>query len=324
MADEIIKEDDIEVIEVETLPTPAEIAARADTGADTQTAAEDHDDDEDDGDSRLAEDHSQDGDTDAVREARREKQRDRKRKQRESRDRTIKDLDDTKAALAEERRQRTAMEERLARLEGTTVENRKVAIDDKLSEAKRHLASIDDVIAKAIEAGNGEDVVAAQRLRDSTRDFMADLEGQKKQLATPAERPTDTRIAALASQWKGDNASWYDGANEESRIANAIEAGLAAEGFDPATVIYWKELTTRTAKRLNGAAPVAAQTTTTPRKEPPPMGATREHAPASTRTEVYVTPERKQAMQEAGIWDDPVRRARVLKQYAEHDRSRQA
>jgi hypothetical protein len=52
------------------------------------------------------------------------------------------------------------------------------------------------------------------------------------------------------------------------------------------------------------------------------MGTSREHAPPSTRrSEIYVTPERKAAMQEAGIWDDPVRRNRVLKEYREYDKS---
>lgn len=319
--DETLKEDDIEIIEVAALPTEAEIAARA-AGADTQEASTDGDHDEDEGedDVRLGEDHSQDGDTDAVREARRQKQRDRKRSQKEARDRTLRDLDAANRRLSE-------YEARIARLEGATVTSSLGAIDDKLSSAKAQLASLDGIIARAIEAGNGDDVVEAQRLRDSTRDFMASLETQKVALKAPAAPTQDPRIASLANQWKTDNSHWYDGTSEDSRIANAIEAGLAGEGFDPGTVVYWQELTKRTARRLGvaDAAPAREEPRQQQqRREPPPMGSSREHAPASTRTEVYVTPERKQAMQDAGIWDDPVRRARVLKEYAEHDRNRRA
>ena len=41
----------------------------------------------------------------------------------------------------------------------------------------------------------------------------------------------------------------------------------------------------------------------------------------NTRNEVVVTPERKQAMMEAGAWDDPVARKRLLKAYQEYDRN---
>ena len=51
------------------------------------------------------------------------------------------------------------------------------------------------------------------------------------------------------------------------------------------------------------------------------MGNTREHAPQSTKKEVYVTPDRKQAMIEAGYWDDPVKRTQMLKAYQAHDRN---
>ena len=58
-----------------------------------------------------------------------------------------------------------------------------------------------------------------------------------------------------------------------------------------------------------------------PRRKAPPTGQTREHAPQSTKREIYVTPERKQAMIEAGIWDDPVRRNQMLKAYQAYDKS---
>ena len=51
------------------------------------------------------------------------------------------------------------------------------------------------------------------------------------------------------------------------------------------------------------------------------MGTSREHAPTSTKKEVYVTPERRQAMIEAGVWDDPVRRTQMLKAYQAYDRN---
>ena len=54
----------------------------------------------------------------------------------------------------------------------------------------------------------------------------------------------------------------------------------------------------------------------------PAMGSGREHAPSSTRkTEVYVSPDRKQALIDAGVWDDPVLRTKYVKRYQEYDRN---
>ena len=53
----------------------------------------------------------------------------------------------------------------------------------------------------------------------------------------------------------------------------------------------------------------------------PAVGSGKEHAPASTRKEVYISPERKQAMMDHGVWDDPVLRQKYVKRYMEWDRA---
>jgi hypothetical protein len=39
---------------------------------------------------------------------------------------------------------------------------------------------------------------------------------------------------------------------------------------------------------------------------------------------VYISPERKDAMQEAGVWDDPVLRNKYLKAYSDYDREQKS
>ena len=128
----------------------------------------------------------------------------------------------------------------------------------------------------------------------------------------------DPRVTSLGQQWMEAN-PWYDprGSNEDSAVTNAIDTRLVAEGYNPASVAYWEELTRRVSARIN--------TDDTPpsrdRKRAPPMGTSREHVPPSTKKAVFVTPDRKQAMIEAGVWDDPVRRAQMLKAYQAYDRN---
>jgi hypothetical protein len=117
---------------------------------------------------------------------------------------------------------------------------------------------------------------------------------------------------------------WYNpqGADDDSAIVNAIDAAMTAQGYDPTSRAYWEELTRRVAARVNEDGSDTRQSA--PRRKAPPQGTTREHAPTSTRKEVYVTPERKAAMIEAGIWDDPVARNRMLKAYQAYDKQSSA
>ncbi len=125
--------------------------------------------------------------------------------------------------------------------------------------------------------------------------------------------------------------TWYDpdGANEDSAIVLAIDNTLVREGYDPKSDEYWGELRKRAAKRLperfEGApsrSPAEGKETAarTPRGGPA-LGSTRDHAPQSTRKEIYLSPERKQALVDAGVWDDPVLRMKYAKKYAEYDKA---
>ena len=122
---------------------------------------------------------------------------------------------------------------------------------------------------------------------------------------------------------------WYDaqGRDEDSAIVIAIDQSLAKEGFNPQSADYWDELRRRASKRLperfDGDAPKRSSERPESRREPrggPAVGSGREYAPTSTRKEIYISPERKQALIEAGVWDDPVLRNRYVARYAEYDR----
>jgi hypothetical protein len=136
----------------------------------------------------------------------------------------------------------------------------------------------------------------------------------------------DPLVVNYAKEWMEAN-PWYDpsGRDRDSATTKAIDAALASEGYDPKSRIYWEELTERVAAAIGDDAPparretVERETAQSPRRKAPPTGNTREHAPVSTRREIYVTPERKQAMIEAGVWDDPSMRQRYLKAYQAYD-----
>lgn len=74
----------------------------------------------------------------------------------------------------------------------------------------------------------------------------------------------------------------------------------------------------RVKRRLHDAFEKSAGDKREPRGGPA-VGSGREHAPTSTRREVYISPERKQALIDAGVWDDPVLRMKYVKRYAAYD-----
>ena len=307
MAEDVIQEDDDE--ELIPVDTPPEENPEPEV-------AEDDDEDEDE---RLADDAEDDPDGDTATSTNRNKRQKRRQVQKiakENAQREIRLL----------REQNEAMGRRLAAVEGNALNHNEMALDGRLNEARGEVRQAEAIIARAVEAGNGDDVATAMRLRDEAKAREAQLEVVKFQLTQTKNQPPapDPRVSSLAQEWMSAN-PWYDpkGSNEDSAVTNAIDARLVAEGYNPAGVEYWQELTNRLRTRVapTTRAKPAPEADAAPRKKAPPMGNTREHAPQSTKKEVYVTPDRKQAMIEAGYWDDPVKRTQMLKAYQAHDRN---
>jgi hypothetical protein len=307
MAEDIIAEDD----EEELIPV--------DTPPEDNRTHDDDDDEEDGEDERLAEDADEDpdGDTNPNRK---------KRLKRRQVQKIAKEAAQRELRLLRE--QNDSMAKRLAAVEGNALNHNEMAIDGRLNEARNEVRQAEAIIARAVEAGNGDDVATAMRLRDEAKARETQLESVKYHVAQAKNQPAapDPRVSSLAQEWMGAN-PWYDpkGGNEDSAITNAIDARLVAEGYNPSTVEYWQELTGRLRNRLSTSKAKGEKgkgdDVRSEKKKAPPMGSTREHAPQSTKKEVYVTPERKQAMIEAGYWDDPVKRTQMLKAYQAHDRN---
>jgi len=272
-------------------------------------------DSDDDKDIKSSDDNDDDDDErEAIRERRRLEKKERK-------DRREKAIGRDKIELNFLRQRNDELERRMMAVETHTKQSNISNIDRQINEAVYEVESAEHIIAKAIEAGNGEDVTKALRYRDQAVAKAQQLTQHKhqQQYQTQQAPNVDKAIQHFASEFMSAN-NWYDpqGRDEDSAIVLAIDAKLAEEGYDPRTEEYWDELETRVERRL----PEKYAKTKAPRKPTggPAIGSGREHAPSSTRKEIYISPERKAAMQEAGVWDDPVLRQRYIKRYAEYDR----
>lgn len=314
-------DDDEELIPVDTPPKEEKVEAPPAP----EPEDDDHEDDEDD-DKRLG--TSEEDSDDEIVSANRKRRRERNEARKRARERTEREL-------REMREMNNQLLARLSAVETNTLSHNEMAIDQQLQATQREIAQTEIIIAKATEAGNGEDVVTAMRLREEAIARAQQLNYAKQQVAQVRQQPQQMapqpgqpapEVISFARQWMEAN-PWYDptGASEESRITTQIDAQIVREGYNPATVEYWQELTKRVGKALGEdeddlGDTRRSQREESPRRKAPPMGGGKENVPVSTRKEIYVTPERKQAMVDAGIWDDPVKRNRMLKQYQAYDR----
>jgi len=305
------KSQDIEFIPVET----------------KEPKGQDNDDPEDDDpeDSRLSEDNE---DREEIRRKRREEKAERAARRKQA-------IDRDKTELNFLRQRNEALEKRMSQVEKTTVANTISGIDAQISDTVAEVRAAERIMAQAIEAGNGEDAAKALRIRDEAMKKVQQLQFHKHQHNETAQKlhnqseqapGPDPDIANFAKDWVSKN-TWYDpnGKDEASRIVLAIDQSLVDAGYNPKTEAYWRELDKRVAKRLpdmkgGGGNDSSQDDDRRGQRRGPPVGSSRDQAPQSSRREVYISPERKQAMTDAGVWDDPVLRQRYLKQYAKWDR----
>lgn len=326
MADpKLMETDEEELIVVETPPEDEkqpEAKAEAAPPEDKAEEAEDDEDDAEDGDERLAESQDDSDEDMSPNRKRRLKRREIRKRAKENADRELRFL----------REQNNELMRRVSAVEGHALSSNAQSIDQRMQEAIRDAQQAEQIMARAVEAGNGEDVATALRLRDEANaranqlyQAKQQVEQVRKQASVPQPDPI---VRSLAQEWLSAN-PWYDpnGRDEDSRVTKAIDDGLVAQGYDPKTTEYWHELTRRVSARINGGRAdeaddePAAPAPGTARRKAPPTGTTREHAPPSTRKEVFVTAERKQAMMDAGVWDDPALRTRYLKAYQAYDKN---
>ena len=284
--------------------------------------SEDESESSDDEDDRVMDNDDDDSERDAIRERRRKEKVDRK----ERRETAIKR---DKTELDFLRNRNDDLEKRISNQEQRNRHQDLQGIDAAIAQAQKEVGMAERVIAKAVESNNGNDVTKAMKYRDEAMNKAQQLNYNKQQATQQVNTApqVDDRTMHLAKQFMEDN-PWYDsnGRDEDSAIVMAIDQSLSRDGYNPQTEEYWDELTARSARRLPERFDedgVSRKPTKTARKARggPAVGSGKEHAPTSTRKEVYISPERKAALIEAGVWDDPVLRTRYVKRYAAYDKS---
>lgn len=261
-------------------------------------------------------DADQPGDTDAVREAR----RNRRKAKKEYIKRTNEEKDHR---LQQLQRENEEFRKRLADVEKRSQQFELSRLDKAIEDEELRLKYFDAKRREAINNSNGDAYSEANRNYEEARKKYEAMHMIKKRAAQAESEPqTDPRMMRHAKTWMEQN-SWYkpDGTDEDSEIAKIIDAKLMKEGFDPTTEEYWDELDNRLQKRLPHRY---TQSQDEPRRSKPRSfvtGSGRESSGGRQGTTFVLEPEQVRAMKEAGFWDDPGMRAKMIKRYAQEARN---
>jgi len=221
-------------------------------------------------------------------------------------------------------RQNQQLLERLSVVERKTLGSELARLDKRIEDEVARVIFAKEKIKEAAETGNGELMVSAQEmLIESSKNHEA-LTNLKQRSVAPQRQQTiqapDPVLQRHASNWMNKN-PWYDpnGRDADSRRALNEDQILADEGYDPKTAEYWQELD----RRLSRVVPhrytddMDENPVRTSRPRNVVTGSGRESASSSGgKNTITLSPEKVKAMKDAGLWDDPEKRARMIKRYA--------
>jgi len=251
------------------------------------------------------------------------------RKTRRQRQKTARDRDKKELKFLQDRNE--TLERRFSELDQRVGHSEVSQVDARITDLKSKIKLADQVISKAITSQDGDAYAEAQGIRDDLRDQLTRVNYAKNTLAArSSEQAPDPTLIRHAQDWMEDH-DWWDpnGRDADSRRVSRIDNQLVAEGYDPLTAEYWEELSDRVEEALphrygNGdereRGSKKKTSKKTARKKGPTFSTGGRERPLK-KNEVYISPERKAAMEEAGVWEDPELRQKYLKSYADYDRN---
>lgn len=296
---------------------------------------DDEDGDADEDDERVGHGEDDEEDDGDGKSTKRESRKARRERQRRARQRNEVELNFL-------RQQNEQLEKKLSEL-GTRVDRTEAgSLDQRITSIQSQLKVADQVFARAVKAGDEEDIEQATGIRDRLKETLGRLNGAKQEMSRRSEESeqepqVDSRLVFHASRWMRTN-NWYDpqGSDRDSKRVAAIDDRLVKEGYDPRSPEYWEELTDRVREALPHKFSDRRnarddddldesddrESRGKARRGSGPRFSTGGRERPLKKNEVYINPERKQALIDAGVWDDPVLRTKYLKRYKEYDQER--
>ena len=263
-------------------------------------------------------------DSEAVRSAKRARRRAKKdliRKTNEEKDVRLQQL----------QRENEEFKRRLSHVERETKQGQVSRIEKMIDDQAVRLEYAEMKIAEAVQAGDGNAMVQAQKLYNEAQQAVNQLKYSKQQAEREIQAPApeipvvDPTVQRNAADWMKRN-NWYkpDTSDQDSKIAKKVDELLSTEGWNPSDPDYWAELDSRLQKALPHRYNDASGSDSTVRKPRNVVGSSGREASAAyggnNRTQFVLSPERVKAMKEVGAWDNPTRKQAMINNFIKFDR----
>jgi hypothetical protein len=258
----------------------------------------------------------------AIREARREERRLKKQIHREK-------TRESTSLINALKKQNEMLAERLAIIEKKTSGAELARVDKAIEDAGVQVEYAKMKLQEAVSSSDGEGAIQAQEMLYDARQRMEALSNIKKQATQQASQPKqniqvpDPMVQRMVSDWMEEN-PWYDprGENEESQITQVIDKQLTKEGYDPSTQDYWDELTYRVKKRLPEISNKMYNEPNVRSQRPRSVvtGSGRESNATPKGNEYVLSSERVAALKEAGVWNNPEQKMKMINRFREWDK----
>lgn len=298
-------------------PFEEEKEEKAET-VEVEAEAEDQDED---GADEPQEDGEDEDERERIREARREERKLKKElaKQREA---------SAKHKISALERRNEELARRLAAVESSAASFQFAQVDKAIEDEATRVEYAKMKLLQASQAGDAEAQVEYLEQLQESKARLAQVQAYKKQQLDNARQPKQnvpnpisTEVQRNATAWLNKN-KWYDpqARDTDSRIAKVVDQELAADGWDPADPEYWDELDNRLSARLPHR--YGAKNSSTTRSRPNTTASSRTANPSGKAANtITLSPDRVRAIKDAGAWDDPVKRNKMIKAYANYDRN---
>ena len=258
--------------------------------------------------------------------------RDAKRNRRRAKKDLIRKTNEEKdLRLQQLQRENEEFKRRLSDVENKTRQTDVMRIDKNIEDTQVRMEYAKMKMSEAVSNNDGQAMIEAQDLLDEAKANLNQLHGLKRQVTqVPQQNISDYRlpepeVQKNAAQWINKH-SWYkvDGTDRDSRITLKASEMLVEEGWDPKDPDYWDELDSRLQKSIPHRYNDSTDSNSAVRKPRNVVGSSGREASAAyggtNRTQFVLTPERVNAMKEAGAWENPQRKQKMIENFIKFDR----
>lgn len=312
-------------------------------GTDASGPGNEEDDDHDEDDERRGGKTQEELDAatpEAAKEVREKKRQDRLNQRQRQRVR----IETLERELVSTKANNQELNQRLASLENVNAGSQYAYLERMEVQAKETIDGLKNIIAEASVKGDGVRVAEATHALVQVEREQREIIGAKDKFREDAQKPRqgrsqvqqlDQETLTHANDFLARH-PWYKGPrsnDRDSRILAMLDNELTGAGWNARTPAYWVELEKRSKQYLahryekDDANGDGQEHNGGQRRNRQPVSGSGSNSNSNggggNSSESYrVAPERVRAMKEAGIWDDPVRRAKMIKRYQDADRQR--